>query len=328
MDRINSDILQTFLLAADTEHLGRTADGMNAEQSTISRKIARLEEEVGVPLFERVGRSVRLTPAGTRFAHRSRRLLNELRDAIAEAQGSVSPETGEVHLGFLHTVGLRWLPERIAAFLADYPSVRFTLSQRTIPDLTHGIMNGELDLGIAGPPPTGIKDLEVIPLFEEQIAAVVAPGHRLASATSCTLSELAAEPLILPRARFGLRQVIEEAFANAGITLQVRYEGDDLAIVQSLVSSGLGNSMLPLPLPLAGTRVVVVPISGTLIKRTMALCWDHRRLLPPAAGLFSQRLMDEAASLGMPPTVDPVPNIPRKGAGSPSAPVHSATVVH
>ncbi len=328
MDRINSDILQTFLLAADTEHLGRTADGMNAEQSTISRKIARLEEEVGVPLFERVGRSVRLTPAGTRFAHRSRRLLNELRDAIAEAQGSVSPETGEVHLGFLHTVGLRWLPERIAAFLADYPSVRFTLSQRTIPELTHGIMNGELDLGIAGPPPLGIKDLEVVPLFEEQLAAVVAPNHPLAAATSCTLEQLAAEPLILPRARFGLRQVIEEAFASAGIALQVRYEGDDLAIVQSLVSSGLGNSLLPLPLPLSGTKVVVVPISGTLIKRTMVLCWDRRRLLPPAAGLFSQRLIDEAAALGMSQAPDPAASTAKKAAGSPPPPTRSPAVVH
>src|SRR5690242_15281386 len=111
MERINTDLLRTFIEVARVEHLGRAAETLQADQSTVSRKIARLEEEVGVPLFERIGRSIRLTAAGTRFVPRAERLVDDLREAIADAEGTVSEETGEVHIGFLHTVGARWLPE-------------------------------------------------------------------------------------------------------------------------------------------------------------------------------------------------------------------------
>src|SRR5476649_2103037 len=73
MDRINADSLRTFLEVARVEHLGRAAEALQADPSTVSRKIARLEQEVGVPLFERIGRSIRLTQAGKRFVGRAER---------------------------------------------------------------------------------------------------------------------------------------------------------------------------------------------------------------------------------------------------------------
>src|SRR5438552_469079 len=121
MDRINPDLLRTFVQVAKVEHLGQAAEILGADQSTVSRKIARLEAEVGVPLFERIGRSIRLTQAGRRLVSRAERLLDDLRDAIAEAEGAVAAESGRVSVGFLHTVGARWLPERLARFLRTYP---------------------------------------------------------------------------------------------------------------------------------------------------------------------------------------------------------------
>ena len=117
MDRINADTLRTFIEVARVEHLGRASEALQADPSTVSRKIARLEQEIGVPLFERIGRSIRLTQAGKRFVGRAERLLADLRDAVADAEGAVSAESGEVRVGFLHTVGARWLPERLARFL-------------------------------------------------------------------------------------------------------------------------------------------------------------------------------------------------------------------
>src|ERR1700756_4560541 len=112
MDRINVDGLRTFLAVAHHAHLGHAAEALGQEQSTVSRKIARLEEEVGVALFERVRRSIRLTPAGNRFVPRAERILHDLREAIADAEGAVSAESGEVRIGFLHTVGPPWPPQR------------------------------------------------------------------------------------------------------------------------------------------------------------------------------------------------------------------------
>src|SRR5205085_553560 len=98
-------MLETFLEVARLEHLGKAAQALQSEQSTVSRTIGRLEDEVGVPLFQRIGRSIRLTQAGQRFVGRAQKMVGEMRDAVAEAEGTVSPETGDVRLAFLHTVG-------------------------------------------------------------------------------------------------------------------------------------------------------------------------------------------------------------------------------
>jgi len=295
MERINADLLRTFLEVARVEHLGRAAEMLQADQSTISRKITRLEEEVGVPLFERIGRSVRLSQAGRRFVPRAERLLNDLRDAIAEAEGAVSAETGQVHVGFLHTVGARWLPERLARFLQAYPAVRFSLEEGTTAEVVSGVVAGDYDVGILGPPPTNMPDLAIHPLFRERVAVVVPSQHRLVGRSSCTLEDLADEPLILPRSRSGFRKVIDDAFAAQGLTPRVAYEGDDFSIVQGLVEAGLGTTLLPMPLPAPSTRVGVIPLRDPPIARTMALVWDRRRTLPPAADLFARRLLAEVS---------------------------------
>jgi DNA-binding transcriptional LysR family regulator len=293
MDRINADLLRTFIEVARLEHLGRAAEALQNDQSTVSRKIARLEHEVGVPLFERIGRSIRLTKAGRRFVARAERILNEIRDAVAEAAGTVSAETGEVHLGFLHTVGARWLPERLARFLEQYPGVRFILEEGTSGEVVAGLLDGRFDLGILGPPPPNTPELEVVPLFRERISVVVPVQHRLVGRASVTLRDVAGEPLILPRSRTGLRRVIDDAFARQGLSEHMAYEGDDFAIVQGLVEAGLGITLLPMPLPSPSTRVVVIPLRDPPIARTMAIAWDRRRTLPPAAQLFCRRIVEE-----------------------------------
>ena len=187
MDRINVDGLRTFLAVARHEHLGQAAETLHADQSTVSRKIARLEEELGVSLFERVGRTIRLTAAGARFVPRAERLLHDLREAVSDAAGAVSLESGEVRIRFLHTVGARWLPERLARFLDAHPHVRFTLRDGTSGEVVAGVVGGDFDLGILGPPPVHSRDVEIVPLFRERVAVVVPAGHRLVGRSSCTL---------------------------------------------------------------------------------------------------------------------------------------------
>jgi LysR family transcriptional activator of glutamate synthase operon len=301
MDRINADSLRTFLEVARLEHLGRASEALQADPSTVSRKIARLEQEIGVPLFERIGRSIRLTQAGKRFVGRAERLLSDLREAVADAEGAVSAESGEVRVGFLHTVGARWLPQRLARFLQAHPGVRFILEEGTTAEVASGVLAGDFDLGILGPPPQNTPDLETVPLFRERVAVVVPIGHRLAGRTSAALHDLADEPLILPRSRSGLRKVIDDAFAAQGLSTKVAYEGDDFSIVQGLVEAGLGITLMPMPLPAASGRVTVIPLRDPPIARTMALVWDRRRTLPPAALLFSRELVNEVGDPFDPP---------------------------
>jgi len=299
MDRINFDGLRTFLTVARHGHLGQAALSLQADQSTVSRKLARLEGEVGVALFERAGRNIRLTRAGQRFQARAERLVAELRDAIEEAAGTVSAEAGEVRIGFLHTVGARWLPERLARFLVAHPAVRFLLREGTSSEVVEGVLNGDYDLGIVGPPPARHHDLESRPLFRERVAVVVPAGHRLVGRSSCTLRDLADEPLILPRSRSGLRKVVDDAFEAEGLQQHVAYEGDDFTIIQGLVEAGLGTTLLPMPLPVPSDKVAVIPLRQPPIARTMSLCRAHRRPLPAAAALFADHLLTAEAQLGL-----------------------------
>ena len=290
MERINVDLLRTFLSVAERGHLGQAAEDLSADQSTVSRKIARLEEEIGVALFERVGRNIRLTQPGRRFAARADRILHDLEEAVGEATGAASAESGEVRIGFLHTVGTQWLPGQMARFLTDHPHVRFTLEEGTPVEVIGGLLGGTFDLGIIGPPPTGNRHLETRALFRERVAVVVPAGHRLVGRTSVALRDIADEALILPRARSGMRKVIDDAFEHEGLAERVAYEGDDFTIIQGLVEAGLGVTLLPTPLPFPSTRVAVIPLRQPAIARTMALCWDRRRTLPPAAALFADHL--------------------------------------
>jgi len=301
MDRINADGLKVFLTVARQGHLGRASDMLHQDQSTVSRKIARLEADLGVALFERVGRSIRLTPAGERFIPRAERLLHDLREAVADAAGAASPESGEVRIRFLHTVGARWLPERLARFLQERPSIRFTLREGQSNEVVTGVLDGDFDLGILGPAPVGVKELEIVPLFRERVAVVVPAGHPLVGRSSCSLHDLAEEPLILPRSRGGLRKVVDDAFNREGISERVAYEGDDFTIIQGLVEAGLGTTLLPMPLPVPSTKVAVIPLRQPAIARTMALCWDRRRTLPPAAAAFAKHLTQSATDPFDPP---------------------------
>jgi DNA-binding transcriptional LysR family regulator len=301
MDRINAEALRVFLTVARQGHLGHASDLLHQDQSTVSRKVARLEEELGVALFERVGRSIRLTPAGERFIPRAERLLHDLREAIDDAAGAASPESGEVRIRFLHTVGARWLPERLARFLHDHPGIRFTLREGQSNEVVGGVLDGDFDLGILGPPPTTVRELEIVPLFRERVAVVVPAGHPLVGRSSCSLHDLADEPLILPRSRGGMRKVVDDAFSREGVSERVAYEGDDFTIIQGLVEAGLGTTLLPMPLPVPSTKVAVIPLRQPAIARTMALCWDRRRILPPAAKSFAGHLTQTTADPFDPP---------------------------
>jgi len=218
---------------------GERPKALQNDQSTVSRKIVRLEHEVGVPLFERIGRSIRLTKAGRRFVGRAERILGEMRDAVAEAAGTVSPRPGRSTSDSFIRSEPTGCP---SASPASSTSTRGALHPRGR-DHRRGRRRRagrQLRPGILGPP-GHTPELELVPLFRERIAVVVPLEHHLVGRSSVTLRDIATEPLILPRSRTGLRRVIDDAFARQGLSERVAYEGDDFAIVQGLAEAGLGS---------------------------------------------------------------------------------------
>lgn len=295
MNRISVDWLVTFLEVARLQHVGKAADTLQSDQSTISRKIARLEDELDVILFERIGRRVRLTPAGKRFAERTERIVSELRSAIDDASLLASPDRGEIRVGFLHTIGATWLPAQVAPFHATHPRLRFALTDGTAHEIVRGVLAGDFDLGILGPPPRDTGDLATHPLFTQRISVIVPKGHRLTRNASCTLQDLQHESLVLTRSSSGLRGIIDDAFSSRGIEEDVAYEGDDFTIIQGLVEAGLGITLLPSPLPKGTTNVSVIELTDPILTRVVVVCWDRRRSLPSPISQFLRHLIEASS---------------------------------
>ncbi|CAM5355180.1 HTH-type transcriptional regulator HdfR [Streptomyces tendae] len=145
--------LAHFAGVARTEHVTRAAQEMNVPQSTLSRALVRLEQDLGVDLFVRRGRTLALTVAGRTFLGSVERALAEVERAADEVRADADPATGKVAFGFLHTMGAETVPGLLHAFRADHPRVRFSLVQNYGEAMLERLRAGELDLCLTSPVP-------------------------------------------------------------------------------------------------------------------------------------------------------------------------------
>ncbi|MFI5269970.1 MAG: LysR family transcriptional regulator, partial [Chloroflexota bacterium] len=171
--------LEYFRAVAQQQHFTQAAEQLSVSQPAVSRSIARLERELGVPLFDRQGRSVRLNRYGKAFLARTERALNEVDEGRRELADMVGPVRGTIAIGFIHVLGTHLLPVLLRRFRAEHPSVDFKLFQGSTATLLEQLTVAETDLCLMATHPEQ-ADLRFARLFEEEIFAVVPPDHPLA----------------------------------------------------------------------------------------------------------------------------------------------------
>ncbi|CAM5740553.1 HTH-type transcriptional regulator HdfR [Streptomyces hirsutus] len=189
-----------FAGVARTEHVTRAAQEMQVPQSTLSRSVVRLEQDLGVDLFARHGRTLSLTPAGRTFLVSVERALAEIERAADEVRADADPATGKVAFGFLHTMGAETVPGLLHTFRADHPRIRFSLVQNHGDAMLEGLRAGELDLCLTSPVPDA-PDLVARRLDEQKLRLVVPADHRLAGRRRIRLAEAADETFVTLGAR-------------------------------------------------------------------------------------------------------------------------------
>jgi len=216
--------LRAFEAAARLLHFRRAAEELHLAQPSLSTQIAALERELGTPLFDRVGRRVRLTAAGEELLPHARRIL----DAVAEARRAVAAheglEGGRVRVGAPPTVGTRLLPAALTLFHARYPGPEILLREEGTGELLALVEHGELDLAVVILPLVS-PALEVTPLLEEDIVVAVGAQHRLAGATAVAMTDLADEPFLLLGEGYEVRRTTLDACRAAGFHPYVVLEG-------------------------------------------------------------------------------------------------------
>lgn len=284
--------LEYFQTLARIQHVTRAAEHMSLSQPALSRSIARLEEELGVQLFERQGRNIMLNRYGQLFLKRVNRILKEFNDGKQELHDLVHPEHGEVALGFLHTLGTNLIPDLIGAFRLRSPSISFTLIQNHSYSLLEHLSAGELDLCLLAEPTETKLPIHWTPLWTEELFAVVPLGHPLADRESILLQEIASESFIFLKKGYALRRTTDQLFQQIGVTPQITFEGEEAATVSGLVAAGLGVSLLPDLHGINMSKIVQIRIREPKCQRVIGMALVQGGYLSPAATRFKEFVLN------------------------------------
>lgn len=283
--------LEYFRIAAKTEHFRKSAEILSISQPALSRSITKLEEELGVALFDRTGRSVKLNKFGQAFLKRVENGLKEISVGIAEINQLKNPHTGIVSLAFLQTLGVTILPEIISNFNHLYPQIEFQLYQDKSYSSINKLLNREVDLCLisaSGDHPY----MNWHPLLNEELFLFVPVNHRFASRESVALGELAEESFVGIRRGMGLRQVIDHFCKEAGFTPVIKFEGEDIPTLAALVSAGIGVGILPAFSGIASDKIRKISISEPYCYREIGLAWLSGDALSPSTELFRNYIIN------------------------------------
>lgn len=258
--------LRHFVAAAEEQHFSRAARRTNVVQSALSTSIRSLEEELGAQLFVRTTRQVRLTEAGRVLLDRARVVLDaarEAREAVARVAGL---EQGTLHLGATPSLpGFIDLPALLALFHERYPGIEVHLSQGNARQLLDRLLTAELDLAVL-PLREPHPEIEIVPIMRERMVLIAPHGHRVTRQRRASLIELAEESFVDFEIGWTSRQLVDQAFAAAGIQRRTVFEVSDLETMTALVARGLGLALVPRRV--IGRAVAAVEIDGPEI------CWE------------------------------------------------------
>lgn len=283
--------LKTFHTVARLGNFTRAAEVLFFTQPAISLQIKELENEYRCRLFERIGKKVRLTPAGEALLPFAERILKASKSSFNAVSGVLETTAGRIRFGATGFSGVYVLPELIAGFKGRYPDISFDITLRYATRIRKMILENKLDAGITGSNQEEPRDpglLEKV-LARDSIVAVCGPGHRLWERSEVSVEELADEPVILlPKITLS-RQIIQKQFEMRQVPLRTEYEVSNITLIKKLVEKGLGLSFLcrsQIRAECAAGTLRAVPFSDLSIPRTINLVYHRDKDLSPTLTLF------------------------------------------
>lgn len=286
--------IRYFVRAAELLHFTHAAESLYISQPTLSTHIQQLEEELGLPLFDRVGRNVRLTEAGKVFLGHAERALHELdmaQERISDLKGLVS---GKLRLSALSAFAQQLLPAWIASFHTIYPEIVMDLKTGNSDSIEQDLQSGHTDLALSYVPST-TELFESETLFKEQLFLVVGEKHPLATRAEIELQELSTIPLALGSRRLAARRMIDSFFFENQVAANVVIEADDLLAVLRILSAGKVGSLLSRLAVANHHDLCLVPIAGKQVYINFGLLWHKQGHLGPTAQAFLEHVKKECS---------------------------------
>ena len=236
--------LEIIRAIADTGSFTAAGEKLHVSQSAISRQILLLEEELGEPVFHRIGRRIRITPAGESLLQLSHRVFRDLQETVSTISDKRESLSGTMRLVGGMTVCLYVFPALLAEVRRVHPHLDMKVTVGSAERSIAMLRSGAGDLGMITLP-VEATDLVSVPVLEEELLLITYPAHPLAKKKSITPADLDKQDFVLFETGSITRRLVESFFAREGVEAEIIMETENVEIIKAMVRNGLGISIIP-----------------------------------------------------------------------------------
>ncbi|RFT67664.1 LysR family transcriptional regulator [Bacillus clarus] len=283
--------LEYFSAVAKELHFTKAAEKLNISQPSLSQQIRALEHEIGMPLFDRIGKKTSVTEAGKILLSHSKAIFQEVEQARAAILDLHGLEQGKLTIGSLLTVVNYLLPPTILNFNKLYPNIELSILGLRTGEIRKRLLQNELDIGITFLP---VQDKEVIsiPLYQSELTLVVPVGHELTKCNSVSFEVLQNYPIILLPSNFHLTELITSHCQNFNFTPKPILEISTMESLIQMVSKGMGITALPKPYIdfLQNEHIQAIKIENPTPKIEIGLIYRKEKYMNAATREFIEQL--------------------------------------
>ncbi len=278
--------LRYFEKLAETQHYTRAAEALCITQPTLSHAINQLELELGLPLFEKKGRNVRLTYNGEQFLIYTKNALKNIDEGVELLQG-IGRGEGIIRLGLLRTLGVDFIPALAAEFLKQESgkNIRFSFHTGVTGDLLDGLSDRKYDLVFASKPSDELG-LTSVAVSKQDLVLIVPNGHPLSSRQTIDLADTVSYPQVSFSKGSGLRDVIMQLYSKIGAVPNIAYETEEDQVVAGLVAQGFGIAIVPYMEMLFRLDIKILPIVYPTWQRYFYMVSDSKAFQSQAVKKF------------------------------------------
>lgn len=283
--------LRCFVAVAITQQFTVAAESLHIAQPSLSQQIHHLEQVLDTELFHRSYRPVRLTDAGVELLPLARRVLADLDEVFERVNDVGGIRRGHVTIGATPSLGATLMPEALARFQRRYPGISVTFVERHSNELLDELESAALDLALVIlpiPRPT----LDSVVVATETLVVVVAIDHPLAARDHVSIRDLDGVPMIMFREGYDVKNATMDAFAHAGVPLNVALDGVEMGSVLSFVAVGIGAAIVPSIVANSNPDVKVLHVGPPSLERTISLVRPLRHASSLAASALSTEITD------------------------------------
>lgn len=277
--------LKYFQTLASIRNFTKTADELSLSQSALSRSISRLEEELGVPLFERKSRGVSLNRYGEVFLKHVNSALEEIAEAQQKIGNMVDPTHGTILLAFIQPLGSSFVPDLLGTFQKQNQGIKFQLTQDNTKKILSQLDSAEIDIGFCTLQEP-VENLSSFPIMNQELFLIVHKDHRLAHRKQVDLCEVAHDAFVLYKPETALHDMVEGFCHDAGFHPKMSFEAFEERTVAGLVGAKFGVALIPFVPGLDMQKISLIRVRKPNCLTVVQMVWRTTGYMPPAVTQF------------------------------------------